>query len=273
MDIEVFLKEQLQQVQNDFHQFVDFDMNLLMSEMKILWQTMGNDSEKLRRAIKRRLMGDPLAYIIGKLKFRGNEFLIDRRAYITDPETSYMIDAIIEYIHSQSPYDKRSFQVLEVGLGCGALAISLKKDLKDQVQIVSVEIDSAAIVLAQTNVNLHKVDIQIVESDLFRSLPETYEPDLIFGDPPWGDESMVYDSTRPSLHYQALPRSATFPLDDPVGVHRQIIQQAQKRGWKSLLFLNAGVLSTHHLQELISMLSWSKPLHPKPNLTILHGQL
>jgi hypothetical protein len=55
----------------------------------------GGDAPRLKRWLKRRLAGEPLAYITGGFTFRGLAFAIDKRAYITDPETTHLVSAVL----------------------------------------------------------------------------------------------------------------------------------------------------------------------------------
>ncbi len=42
----------------------------------------------------------PLEYIVGKVTFLGNDFVVNEHTLIPRPETEYMIEAINEYVHN-----------------------------------------------------------------------------------------------------------------------------------------------------------------------------
>ena len=240
------------------------------SDLLALGQTCGEDEERLRRCIKRRISGDPVAYILGYVEFRGQRFKVDRRTYITDPETSYLVDVVIEKAQEFYANTQRPPVILEVGLGCGSLSISVKKVLQEKARVAAVDIDAGALEVAKENMRNHGTDIEWYESDLFRSLPESFVPDILFGDPPWGNEKTMYDEDRPLEHYLTMPYLAVFPIGNCTAVHERIIRQVQERGWEASLLLNTGVLEDEHLGRLGRMTRGYTILRPTPTLSILY---
>ncbi len=61
----------------------------------------------------------PLEYIVGKVTFLGNDFVVNKHTLIPRPETEYMIEAINEFV--QTP----DVVLLDVGTGCGVLGLSV----------------------------------------------------------------------------------------------------------------------------------------------------
>ncbi len=246
------------------------ELKIASKDVERFIHACGNDIERLRRYIKRRINGEPLEYILGYEEFRGNYFYVDRRAYITDPETSYLVDEVIEC--AKQMYDEllRPIYVLELGVGCGSLAISVKKELGNVVWVQGLDIDHAALELAHKNCEYHQVEIQLIESDLLRSYPQNMIPDILFGDPPWGDKNSIYDEERPWEHYQAMPPMSVLPIGGITQIHEQILKEVHDRKWTSQIFLNTGTLSETHLQRLGKLVSSYKILRPARDLTIFY---
>lgn len=93
-------------------------------ELEILSNATGNDEGLLSCYLKRRLSGEPLAYIIGhiEIEFDGIVIPIGKRAYITDPEAIYLVN------HLKSVLSRSDvLNVLEVGTGCGSLSFGIGK--------------------------------------------------------------------------------------------------------------------------------------------------
>jgi len=69
----------------------------------------------------------PLEYIVGKVTFLGNDFMVSEHTLIPRPETEYMIEAINEYVSVESiKYKVQSdCLLLDVGTGCGVLGLSV----------------------------------------------------------------------------------------------------------------------------------------------------
>jgi len=227
------------------------------------------DAPQLRRWLKRRLAGEPLAHITGRFVFRGREFLVDKRAYVTDPELTHLVDAVLAAAQRFTATHGRPPLIAEIGVGCASLAITLKHALPEA-RVVGLELDPDALAVAARNVELHGVPLTLIESDLFASWPtDLPPPDLVYGDPPWGDESMLYDDDRPAGHYHAMPPVSAFPLGGPTGVHKQILQEIAGRGWLSEVWLNGGVIPRERLTALGALAPAHAVLSPAAGISLL----
>ena len=213
---------------------------LALDDQRLLREHCGGDRALLQTLVQRRLAGAPMAYLLGWVAYRGWRFQVDERAFITDPETGYMLDLVIA--HLQALGDRAgSVCVAELGLGCGAIGISLLKAVPG-IRLVGLEIDPAAVELAQINARSHGVALEALVSDFFSAWGDRPEPAVVYGDLPWGDNSSVYDEARPIEHYLAMPRHSAFPVGGPMGMHRRALQSMQQLGWSSQVFLNCGML-------------------------------
>lgn len=75
---------------------------------------------KYSAVIKRRLLHEPVAYIIKQTKFYGHAFYVDRRVLIPRPETEQLIDIAAEIIKQ-----RHIKYAIDIGTGSGAIAITL----------------------------------------------------------------------------------------------------------------------------------------------------
>ncbi len=221
---------------------------LAPDDAEILRHHARGDARRLKRWIKRRLTGEPLAYITGRLTFRGLTFAIDKRAYVTDPELTHLVDAVLERARALRATLHRAPLLAEMGVGCGSLALAIRRAFP-RARIVGLDLDPGALALAAANAAAHRLTLRLIESDLFDHWPPALRaPDLIYADPPWGDATTLYEATaRPAGHYHAMPPASAFPLGGRTGVHRQILSAAARRGWSSEIWLNGGVLPSAEL--------------------------
>lgn len=227
------------------------------------------DAAQLRRWFKRRLAGEPVAHIMGRFRFRGFEFLIDKRAYVTDPELTHLVDAVLASARRLAATLGRAPVLADVGVGCASLALSIKHALPEAV-IVGLELDPDALAVAARNVERHGLPLRLIESDLFAEWPaDLPAPDLIYGDPPWGDDEMLYASDRPAGHYHAMPPASAFPLGGPTGVHEQILRNVAVRGWTSEIWLNGGVIPRAALDALGRLAPSHSVVTPADGLSLL----
>jgi len=217
-------------------------------------------------------MHPPTAYRTGQLEFRGRTFRVNEHVYLTDPELTELVDRVVQRGRELAAALGRAPVIAEFGTGCGSLAISVKAELPEAT-VVALEIDANAVAVARANVALHRVAIDVHQSDGFRDWPRDAGPDLIFGDPPWGDHSTVYDDGRPIEHYLAMPSTAVFPPDGSrIGCHRRILEELRARGWPCEVWLNAGTLSASDLHPLLNLADSVTLFHPNATLTHVHAR-
>ena len=84
-----------------------------------------NKSAQVSRIFKRRIMGEPLQYILGSTEFMGLEFKVDKRALIPRPETEILVSCALEKLKSKSKIAPQ--KILDLGTGSGCIAVSLAK--------------------------------------------------------------------------------------------------------------------------------------------------
>jgi len=133
-----------------------------------------------REMIQRRLAKEPLAYIVGSKEFWSLCFAVNPECLIPRPETEHLVEEAVRIGKGLNP----PLRVLEIGQGCGAVAIALATEL-GEAQIVATDISPGACSLAQANAERHGVTgrIKCVVGDLF---PRGEEPfGLICSNPPY----------------------------------------------------------------------------------------
>ncbi len=227
------------------------------------------DPAQLKRWLKRHAAGEPLAHITGVLRFRELELHIDKRAYVTDPELTHLVDAVIAAAEGFTRTYGRPPLIAEIGIGCGSLALSIKQHLP-AVTLVGLDIDPDPLAVAAANAERLGLDVRLVESDLFDSWPEDLPPpDLVYSDPPWGDDDTLYDPERGSIHYHAMPPISAYPLGGPTALHELILRSLAQRAWSTEVWLNGGVLPRPRL-EALGELAPRRAIHtPAAGLSLL----
>lgn len=140
----------------------------------------------LAEALKKRVMGVPLEYILGTTECMGLEFKVDAHVFIPRPETEIVIEEALRCAASLSS-KKKSVRILDLGTGAGTIAISLAHRLP-QATFYAVDISEKALARAQANADLHglKERIMFLHGDLFSNPAlngRTY--DIIVSNPPY----------------------------------------------------------------------------------------
>lgn len=147
-----------------------------------------NQEATFKGLLKRRLGGEPSAYIRGYREFYRHDFYVDRRVLIPRPESELLVDRAIHLTQDYS-----APVIADIGTGCGAIAISLALSLS-QAQIYATDISAAALEVARLNCHKHGVAdrVHLLRGDLLEPLPEAV--DIIVANLPYVKQSAVDDS-------------------------------------------------------------------------------
>jgi release factor glutamine methyltransferase len=97
----------------------------------------------------RRLCGEPTPYIIGRADFYDIELAVAPVAAIPRPETELLVEEALA-LAGERLQDTPSLTIVDVGTGCGAIALALAMHLPSA-QIIATDISPAALALAQGN--------------------------------------------------------------------------------------------------------------------------
>jgi release factor glutamine methyltransferase len=98
-------------------------------------------SREFAEMVRRRLRREPVAYILGRKGLRRIELIVERRALIPRPETELLVEVALEL---------RPAEVLDVGTGCGAIALAVADELPDT-RVVAIDVSMDALRVAQAN--------------------------------------------------------------------------------------------------------------------------
>ena len=139
-----------------------------------------------RESLRRRLAGEPMAYILAEREFYGSSLMVSPAVLIPRPETELLVDASLERLD-----DKAHLRVLDLGTGSGAIAIAISLQ-RPHVTVVAADVSENALAVAGKNARrllaagAERVDL--VRSDWFDSLAGT-RYDLIVSNPPYVAEA------------------------------------------------------------------------------------
>ena len=198
--------------------------------------------QKYFQFIERHIKGEPVAYITGYREFYGLEFYVDSRVLIPRPETELLVEKVIDYAHRIHVNT-----VVDVGTGCGAIAIILALKFSN-IRIYAVDISREALEVARLNISKHGVAerITLIKGDLL--LPVTEQPDLIIANLPYVKTS---DLSEPSIRFE--PKLALNGGPDGLSVIRRLISQAKDKLKKGgSLFMEVGKDQIEPIKSLIN---------------------
>lgn len=121
--------------------------------------------EKCRHYLARRVKGEPLAYIHGKVEFYGCNIQVNRSVLIPRQETEILVDKIAHYLAKQNLTDKHLWDVC---CGSGCIGIALKKRFPELTVTLS-DISPEALAVAKINAETNGVVVSVVQGDLLEA--------------------------------------------------------------------------------------------------------
>ena len=223
-----------------------FDLCLVVNQdlscsVRILFQNL----------VKKRSQRVPLSHLTGKQDFMGYSFKVDPRVYIPRPETEILVEKVLQ---AASLTRGRKFMAVDLGTGCGNIAITLAKQLQRS-KIWAVDISPESLEVARDNARLHHVDkrVEFLRGDLFTPLTRLglqRRVDLIISNPPYVASTQMRN-LPPEVKKE--PKVALEGGEDGLSIHRRIIRQAPRFLNKTgLLALEIGYGQAKIIKDLIS---------------------
>jgi len=228
--------------------------------------------DKVEASLKERWKnGEPAPYVSRFFYFRDRYFRITDEAYITDPEATYLVDAV-EQMGLSLMDGRNGFRpmIAEFGVGAGTLSISVALDCPF-FRVTGFDLDPNALEVARMNQEIHKTDVNLFESDYFKSWPHSEPPDLVFADPPWGTREDLYDDERDADYYDKMPPCSAYPSNGRIGLHEGIVHSLRDLGWKCPVVMNLGVIPPEVYQPLLDLFKQSRLYAPTSQQRILIG--
>jgi release factor glutamine methyltransferase len=134
-----------------------------------------------RALIKRRLGGEPVAYLLGEHEFWGLPLHVDSNVLVPRPDT----ETVVEVARATRTDRSAPCTVLDLCTGSGALALALAKELP-AAHVIATELSPEAAAIARKNAERNAVAdrVEIRVGDLFAPVAGE-QFDLIVSNPPY----------------------------------------------------------------------------------------
>lgn len=194
-------------------------LSLYLNKGRILGKS---DSFLISAALKRRIGGEPIQYILGKQEFMGMDFKVTTDVFIPRPETEILVETALK-IGYRLWVAGYGLKILDIGTGSGCVAISFAKFLS-YAKIDACDISKEALGVAKENAKLNNVDVNFIQSNLFSTYhlsPKTYN--LIISNPPYIPTPEI-KNLQPEISYE--PAIALDGGEDGLDFYRKIIAAA-----------------------------------------------
>ncbi|MBF0107513.1 MAG: peptide chain release factor N(5)-glutamine methyltransferase [Deltaproteobacteria bacterium] len=177
--------------------------------------------------IKRRVNHEPVAYIVGKKEFWSRDFFVTPDVLIPRPDTEILIEVILKNFRE----NKSEISGFEMGLGSGALAITLLSEMP-LLKMTAVEISPKAVEIAHRNAAYHGISgrLNLIAEDFLkysRDNPNNGSAfDFVCTNPPYCKSSCLSTLPRSVKDYE--PVSALDGGENGLKYYPEIITFAKR---------------------------------------------
>lgn len=191
------------------------------------YQLTKAEQKKFNNLVKKRLLNEPIAYLIGEQEFMGLKFKVNKNTLIPRPETELLAETALQNYAKNTLY-------LDVGTGSGAIIISLANKLKAKAKYLALDISKKALAMAKKNSQLNQVDklISFRSSDLLaltikqNALLDGFEQLVICANLPYVPTAYLKNLTKPDN--KSLTFEPALALDggvDGLDLYRRLAKE------------------------------------------------
>lgn len=197
--------------------------------------------------LNRRLLGEPIAYILGYREFYGLNLKTTSDTLIPRPDTETLVEAVLA-----KTLPSQTGKILDLGTGTGAVALAIASN-RIKAQVTAVDASQAALNVAVENAkNLNISNIHFMLSDWFVALENHEKFDVIVSNPPYIEQSDTH-LTQGDLRFE--PMSALASGEDGLDDIRKIIEDClvylKPQGW---LMLEHGYNQAEQVADLMAQI-------------------
>lgn len=130
-----------------------------------------DDKEELQRIIDRIAKGEPVQYVLGSEEFCGREFFVGPGVLIPRPETQQLVRLLQQNVAPGS-------RVLDVGTGCGCIAITLALA---GYQVTALDVSEEALAYARRNAERHGAMVEFLKVNILEQGARGKEQEDCYG--------------------------------------------------------------------------------------------
>ena len=179
-----------------------------------------------REMVRRRGEGMPVAQLVGYREFYSTRFRVNDATLIPRPETEHLVVEALDCARQFSL--DRPLQVIDVGTGSGAIAISVVQNC-ESAEMTAVDVSEDALEIARWNAQKHQVvdRIQFLHSDLFSNVEQPDRFDIVCSNPPYVSEA-EYSELAPTVR-DFEPRLALVSGPEGTEVIARLLEQVPDR--------------------------------------------
>ena len=154
-----------------------------MTDVEYLKKYLPKD--KLEEGLNKLKEGKPVQYIVGNVDFYDVNLMVNENVLIPRFETETLVEKTINYAKKL----KEPLDILDIGTGSGAIAVTLAKHIPSNV--LATDISEKALKVAKENAKRNNVKIKFKQSDILKNIKGKF--DIIISNPPYISKDEIID--------------------------------------------------------------------------------
>lgn len=232
---------------------------LAANPMRVLTET---EDARVDTIVARRSLGHPVAYLLGAREFYSREFAVSPDVLIPRPETETLVEAALDLVRNRGRTslpgaEVRPLSLLDLGTGCGAIAITLARERSD-LEVTATDSSAGALEVARANAASHAARVEFALGDWYTPVAGR-RFDLIVSNPPYVAARDPHLS-RGDLRFeprQALTDESADGLDSLRAIVAGAAAHLNPGGW---LLVEHGYDQAAGVAALLAQAGFAKPL-------------
>lgn len=132
---------------------------------------------------QQRLIGKPIAYILGRQSFWSFELEVNEDTLIPRADTEIVVETALNYLPEHS-----TSKILDMGTGSGAIALAIASE-RPSTQVYATDIYFPTLKVAKQNKNKYQIDNLNFISSNWLSAFKPHQFDIIISNPPYIEEN------------------------------------------------------------------------------------
>ncbi|MBE7082316.1 MAG: peptide chain release factor N(5)-glutamine methyltransferase [Clostridiales bacterium] len=215
-------------------------LNKNRAEIRLLKTITRQEYKDILKAVQKRAKGEPVTKIFGKANFYGLDFVVTKDVLSPRMDTERLVETVINNC------DKKS-NILEIGTGSGAIAVTLAKI--GGFKVTAVDISNKALEVAKKNAQNNNVKVKFLQSDLFSAVGKK-KFDVIVSNPPYIPTKDVLELDDEVKNYD--PILALDGGESGLDFYQRIIDQAPAYLTKNgKIFFEIGIGQAKDVKKLL----------------------